>query len=267
MTFFAGDEVSALVLDVGTSSVKAGYAGEDTPKAVFPSFVGVLHQSGEGEVGSGPMAIDEGEGSAMSLANETKIKYFCGINQLGRRDGMEMEPAMKHGLVHNWDALEKLWDHALCERLGMRSREHPVLLTEPAFNTKEIREKYTEIFFEKYDVPAFFVAKDPVCSCFANGRSTGLVLDVGAEVTCVTPVHDGYALRKGISRSLLAGDRLSDAFLHHITSKGNTVLPRYSIKRKLLSGGKFEIQTLDFPLTTESYRMLLLSLLSRIFIC
>ena len=254
MTFFAGDEVSALILDVGSSSVKAGYAGEDTPKAVFPSYVGVLHQRGEGEIGGGPMAIDEGEGSSMSLANETKIRYFCGINQLGRRDGMEMEPAMKHGLVHNWDALEKLWDHALCERLGMRPREHPVLLTESSFNTKEIREKYTEIFFEKYDVPAFFVAKDPVCSCFANGRSTGLVLDIGAELTSITPVHDGYALKKGITRSLLAGDKLSDEFLFQFTNKGQSVLPRYSVKRKVLPGGKVEIQDLDFPLTTISYR-------------
>lgn len=31
------DEVNAVVIDVGTYSVKSGYAGEDTPKFVFPS--------------------------------------------------------------------------------------------------------------------------------------------------------------------------------------------------------------------------------------
>jgi actin-related protein len=34
---YGGDEVSALVMDVGTHSVKAGYAGQDTPNAVFSS--------------------------------------------------------------------------------------------------------------------------------------------------------------------------------------------------------------------------------------
>ena len=34
---FDADEVNAIVLDVGTYQVKAGYAGEDTPKFVFPS--------------------------------------------------------------------------------------------------------------------------------------------------------------------------------------------------------------------------------------
>ena len=35
--FTGADEVNAVVVDVGSSTVKAGYAGEDAPKAVFPS--------------------------------------------------------------------------------------------------------------------------------------------------------------------------------------------------------------------------------------
>lgn len=31
------DEVSAIVVDLGSHTCKAGYAGEDAPKAVFPS--------------------------------------------------------------------------------------------------------------------------------------------------------------------------------------------------------------------------------------
>lgn len=36
-TALRSDEVNAIVLDIGTHAVKAGYAGEDTPKYVFPS--------------------------------------------------------------------------------------------------------------------------------------------------------------------------------------------------------------------------------------
>ena len=36
-TALRSDEVNAIVLDIGTDAVKAGYAGEDTPKYVFPS--------------------------------------------------------------------------------------------------------------------------------------------------------------------------------------------------------------------------------------
>ena len=34
---FNSDEVSAIVVDLGSHTCKAGYAGEDAPKAVFPS--------------------------------------------------------------------------------------------------------------------------------------------------------------------------------------------------------------------------------------
>lgn len=36
------DEVSALVVDIGTSSVRAGYAGDDTPRAIIPTSYGFL---------------------------------------------------------------------------------------------------------------------------------------------------------------------------------------------------------------------------------
>jgi hypothetical protein len=32
---FGGDEVSAVVIDIGQGSVKAGWAGEDAPKVTF----------------------------------------------------------------------------------------------------------------------------------------------------------------------------------------------------------------------------------------
>tara|TARA_R110002050_G_scaffold139938_11_gene264524 strand:+ start:2231 stop:2911 length:681 start_codon:yes stop_codon:yes gene_type:complete len=216
-TLFAGDEVSALIVDVGTHSVKAGYAGEDTPKAVFPTYIGILDEVAtyDATVGSGRPGEDEPMGSAAKVR-----KYYCGVNKLGRRDEMEMVSPLQYGLVHDMDLLEKLYDHALIERMGMQPREHPILLTEPSFNTKEIREKITELFFEKYDVPAYFVAKEPVCSCFASGRSTGLVLDVGGDVATVTPVYDGYVLKKGVFRSSLAGNRLSDELLQAVQKKG-----------------------------------------------
>ncbi len=52
--------------------------------------------------------------------------------------------------------------------------------------------------FEKYNVPAFFLCKSAVLSAFANGRSTGLVLDSGATHTVAVPVYDGYVVGQGI---------------------------------------------------------------------
>ena len=39
---YGGDDVSAIVLEVGSHWTKAGYAGEDCPKAAFPTSYGVI---------------------------------------------------------------------------------------------------------------------------------------------------------------------------------------------------------------------------------
>ncbi len=59
------------------------------------------------------------------------------------------------------------------------SELHPALFSESPWNQKHHREKLTELMFEKYNVPAFNLTKNAVLATFANGRSSGLVLDGG----------------------------------------------------------------------------------------
>ena len=69
------------------------------------------------------------------------------------------------------------------------SEYHPVLFSEASWNVRNNREKLTELMFEKYNVPAFFLVKNAVLAAFANGRATALVVDSGATYTSAIPVH------------------------------------------------------------------------------
>ena len=45
MTFFAIlDDVSSAVIDIGREETRAGYSGEDCPRCVIPSYLGVLEE-------------------------------------------------------------------------------------------------------------------------------------------------------------------------------------------------------------------------------
>lgn len=66
--------------------------------------------------------------------------------------------------------------------------------------------------FEKYSVPALFLSKDAVLATYACGKTGGLVIDVGASGTVVTPVQDGWVDTKGMCRTA-AGGRLIDAHI------------------------------------------------------
>lgn len=88
--------------------------------------------------------------------------------------------------------------------MGCNASEHPILVTEPAWNTPENRERMAEIMFEEFQAPAFYIANTGVLNTFAAGKGSALVIDVGHHMASVTPVVDGFVLRKGmylISRS------------------------------------------------------------------
>ncbi|KAH1033592.1 hypothetical protein J1N35_045766 [Gossypium stocksii] len=252
---YGGDEVSAIVIDLGSHTCKAGYAGEDAPKAVFPSVVGCIDQ----------MDADDDKENNDSETNNNDVdsnkpkgkrRLYVGSQALGfRRDHMEVVSPLKDGVVVDWDIVDSIWDHALKDCLLVDPKEHPMLLAEPSSNTQQQRERTAELMFEKYKVPALFLAKNAVLTSFASGRATSVVVDSGGGSTTVAPVHDGYVLQKAVSSSPIGGEFLTECLMKSLESKGIVIKPRYSFKRKEIQPGVFQTVDVDFPHTTESYKL------------
>ena len=60
-------------------------------------------------------------------------------------------------------------------------------------------------------------------------------------VRTVAAVHDGYVLHKSVARAPLGGALLARCMLHSVESKGVTVAPSYSFRRKERAPGQFEV--------------------------
>lgn len=111
---FGGDETGALVIDVGSYMVKAGYAGEDTPKAYFASATGRRGPEAGGEEKKGeetPMDVD-GQGPAETKDKSSdplraQKKIFVGNALNYRRDGVDVMQVYENGLVCM--RKERLW--------------------------------------------------------------------------------------------------------------------------------------------------------------
>ncbi|NXR50647.1 ACL6B protein, partial [Hippolais icterina] len=134
--------------------------------------------------------------------------------------------------VEDWECFQAILDHTYGKHVKSEPGLHPVLMSEAPWNTRAKREKLTELMFEHYNIPAFFLCKTAVLTAFANGRSTGLVLDSGATHTTAIPVHDGYILQQGIVKSPLAGDFISMQCRELFQELNIDIVPPYMIAAK-----------------------------------
>ncbi len=194
-------ENAAVVLDNGSGMIKAGFAGDDAPRSVFPSIVGRPRHRG--------VMVGMGQKDA-----------YVGDEAQAKRGILTLRYPLEYGITTSWDDMEKVWHHTLYNELRASPEERPLLATEVPLNPKANREKMTQLMFETFKVPAFSVAVDAEMALYATGRTTGVVVDFGDGVTHVTPIHNGDYLPHAVLRLDFGGRVLTEYLQKILTERG-----------------------------------------------
>ena len=161
------------------------------------------------------------------------LDFFIGDEAVSRATTHAVSYPIRHGLIENWDSMERLWQRCIFDFLRAEPEEHAVVLTEPPMNPPENREYAAEVMFETFNVPALYIAVQAVLALVASWtvkdegdrRLTGTVVDSGDGVTHVIPVYEGYVIGSCIKHIPLAGHDITKFVYSQLRERGEPVPP------------------------------------------
>ncbi|KAJ4297291.1 NuA4 histone acetyltransferase subunit [Collariella sp. IMI 366227] len=262
---YGGDEVSALVLDPGYCNTRAGFAGEELPKQVIPSFYG--HVDGRDLFGDEVITPRAGFEMRNYMNRDSVVEDWDAATRIWehvlvqRLQPPRPNPANKNGLIANDDGDVEMGDSGAAEEategLEKPLAENPLLMTEAPWNSAKAREKAIEVCMENWGCPAFWLSRTPVLAAFAAGKATALVVDVGGANTSVTAIHDGMVLKRSVQRSPAAGVWLSSQIrsMWKNTEPKVDIVPTFMVENKkpVEAGAPAEarLRNFDFPISNS----------------
>ncbi|OTB15482.1 hypothetical protein K445DRAFT_375937 [Daldinia sp. EC12] len=167
----------AIVIDNGSSAVRAGWSFESKPRFSIPPIMAKYR--------------DRKLGKTYSFAG-----YDCYSDTTARghiRNAFEAGT----GIVSNWDVEEHVLDWTFL-KLGMNNADGaidlPIVMTEAVANLPYSRKSMNEIIFECYQAPSLALGIDSLFSYRYNKGQTGLVVSSSYSSTHVIPVFDSKAM-------------------------------------------------------------------------
>ncbi|MHA1670972.1 MAG: double zinc ribbon domain-containing protein, partial [Promethearchaeota archaeon] len=176
-----------VIIDIGSAYCKVGFAGEPSPRFVFPTITGT-----------------EKYKAVMVDVNARNI--YIGNEASRMRGVLKVKHPIERGAILDWNDYYEILNYIFYTLLRIENlSNYPVLYTEAPFVQRETKEYIARVLYETHRVKSLIMVPTPILSIFGVGLTTGLVIESGDGLTWVCPVINGQIIDQSVQKLTLAG--------------------------------------------------------------
>ena len=194
-----------IIVDIGTSTIKAGLSGQEKPTLVFPNYFGEMKYS-----------------KSIGSWEEDNKKYIIG-NDCNKYLGViKLKYPLSHGIFNDDKDIASIFEY-IYSNLDMsitEIKEHPVLIAEPILNPQQNRINIAKVLFDTYKIENLFFASQPILSLFSTSSTSGAILETGDGVTQSCIIYEGYTIPGSYKRINLGGREVTEYLQYLLNKKG-----------------------------------------------
>ena len=212
-----------IIIDIGSGIIKAGISGQESPKTIFPNYIGEPKYSKVLR--------------SFSKSNQEMKEQYIGKDCSKYLGILKLRYPVKNGIFENEQDILTVFKY-IYQNLEINNeeiREHPILITEPLLNPYSNREKIASALFENLSAPAIFFASQPILSLFSTSNTSGVILESGEGVTQSCVVYEGYSIPNSYIRNNYGGRDVTDYFQTLLKKQGYSfsTTSEFEIVRKI----------------------------------
>lgn len=176
-----------IVIDIGSAYAKIGFAGEPSPRFVFPCITGT-------------------EKYKSMMVDVVARSIYVGNDVSRMRGVLKIKHPIKRGEIMDWDSYYEVLNYIFYSLLRIDDlRNYPVFYCEAPFINAETKEYLARLFLETHSAKSLMMMQTPLLSLFSVGLTTGLVVESGDGLTWVVPIINGQILQHAVQKISLGG--------------------------------------------------------------
>ena len=215
--------VTNIIIDLGTNSVKFGFSSDLFPKYVIPNMLGRVKPDYFSPI-------------------KNYDNFYCGYDALYNSSSLDLSYPLldNNGKFSSKEEYqkdyEKLFHYIFKEKLQIEEVNYNILIIDSIFTSTKEHETIAQILFEKFKIFNLHFEPQSIMSLYSTSKSSGLIVNSGEISTEIVPIYEGYIISNCINKFMIGGYHLTQKFME----KYKNEFEMYNVCNKYYMGQKIK---------------------------